>query len=136
LTSELVELLPGALRYFPGTELLELLCGVHELDLPRDIFLEAAAARPDRVWLQPMATAARGAFVEAADDLEGLGARPYAADMRLRAAEQLLAGGSRLEAERQLDLALTFYHPVGAAHYVREAEALLAKSAERRSESV
>ena len=62
---------------------------------------------------------------DAAEALERLGAKPYAAYMRIRAAEQLVAGGSRIEADRQLDRALAFYRPVGAARFVREAEALL-----------
>jgi tetratricopeptide (TPR) repeat protein len=129
LTAELVRILPEALLYFPGAEILELFCAVHELDLPRAILLDAAAARPDRVWLQPMATAARGEFIDAAEELERLGTKPYAAYMRLRAAEEMVAEGRRAEADEQLAQALAFYRSVGAARYTREAEALLAATA-------
>jgi hypothetical protein len=40
-----------------------------------------------------------------------------------------VAEGRRAEADEQLHAALAFYRSVGAAHYVRDCEALLAESA-------
>jgi tetratricopeptide (TPR) repeat protein len=51
------------------------------------------------------------------------------AQLRLRAAEQLLRKGRRTEASEQLDRAVDFYRSVGATRYLREAEELLRVSA-------
>jgi hypothetical protein len=48
---------------------------------------------------------------------------------RLRAAERLVAEGRRAEADAQLQHALAFFRAVGATPYVREGEALLARTA-------
>jgi class 3 adenylate cyclase/tetratricopeptide (TPR) repeat protein len=45
---------------------------------------------------------------------------------RLRAAERLVLEGRRAEADVQLQKALAFYRSVGATHYIRRGEALLA----------
>ena len=58
-----------------------------------------------------------------------MGARPYEAYVRLRAAEELAAGGRRSEADQELRRALDFWHAVGASTYVRQGEALLPASA-------
>jgi hypothetical protein len=50
-------------------------------------------------------------------------------ELRRLAAERALAEGRREEADVQLDRALTFYRPVGAARYVRALEELRAKIA-------
>ena len=55
-----------------------------------------------------------------------IGALNFEADARLRAAEKLVAGGRRPEANEQLGKALAFYRSVGATRYISEAEALLA----------
>jgi hypothetical protein len=58
-----------------------------------------------------------------------MGARPYEAFARLRAAEQLVDERRRAEADEQLHRALAFWRSVGGARYIREGEALLAASA-------
>ena len=70
-----------------------------------------------------------GRWTEAADVYDEMGARPYAALAALRAAEWLVAQGRRGEADEQLRRALVFWRAVGATRYVREGEALLAKTA-------
>jgi hypothetical protein len=67
--------------------------------------------------------------VVAAELLGQIGTEPDEADARLRAGERLVAEGRRAEADEQLDQALAFYRSVGAAHHVRECEALMAESA-------
>lgn len=70
-----------------------------------------------------------GRVVGSADVYARIGAPPYEADARLRAAEQLLAQGRGAEADAQLDQAVVFWQSVGATACVRDAEALLAASA-------
>ena len=55
--------------------------------------------------------------------------RPGVAFARLRAAELLLGAGRAADAKVQLQRALAFYRQVGAAGYLREADALVAASA-------
>jgi hypothetical protein len=65
----------------------------------------------------------------AAETLSAMGARPFEAYVRLRAAEELAAGGRRSEAQGELRRALEFWQGVGASTYVRRGEALLPASA-------
>ncbi len=58
-----------------------------------------------------------------------MGALPYEADARLRAAEDLVREGRRAEAEAELERSLAFWRTAGATAYVREGEALLTASA-------
>jgi tetratricopeptide (TPR) repeat protein len=92
--------------------------------------LDEALGRRTRVsWTDATRAYARGEFVIAADALAEIGTKPDEAEARLRAAERLVAEGRRAEADEQLHAALAFYRSVGALHYVRECEALLAESA-------
>jgi class 3 adenylate cyclase/tetratricopeptide (TPR) repeat protein len=68
-------------------------------------------------------------FDQAADIFYEIGHLDDEADARLRAAERHVRQGRRAEADVQLQKALAFYRSVGAARYLREAEALLAASA-------
>ena len=68
-------------------------------------------------------------FAAAADIFADMGARPYEALTRLRAAEALVANDQRVEADAQLHSALAFWRSVGATRYVRKSERLLAASA-------
>ncbi|HUF00879.1 MAG TPA: AAA family ATPase [Gaiellaceae bacterium] len=65
----------------------------------------------------------------AATLLAVVGSRPDEAYVRLQAAERLVAEGRRAEADEQLQRALAFWRSVGATRYVRQGEALLAKTA-------
>jgi hypothetical protein len=58
-----------------------------------------------------------------------MGAAPFSAFADLRAAESYAAMGRRAEANEHLARSLQFWRSVGASRFVREAEALLAKSA-------
>jgi class 3 adenylate cyclase/tetratricopeptide (TPR) repeat protein len=73
--------------------------------------------------------AAKGDYPSAADAYGELGYRAAEAAARLRAAEQLMHEGRRAEADRELERALGFWRSVGATRYLREGEALLAKTA-------
>jgi hypothetical protein len=98
------------------------------LDLGREL-VDALAGYPRTRWTDAVRAYAQGDFTTAADILHQTGSRPAEAEARLRAAEQLAAGGRRAEADEQLRQALDFYRSVNATRYVRECEALLAPSA-------
>jgi len=70
-----------------------------------------------------------GRWADAADVFEEIGARPFAALAALRAAEMYASQGTRAAADEYLGRALEFWRSVGAKRYIREGEALLAKSA-------
>jgi hypothetical protein len=57
------------------------------------------------------------------------GSLPDEAHPRLREAERLIAGGRSSEGDEELQRALAFYRSVGATAYLREGEALLARTA-------
>ena len=80
-------------------------------------------------WLLAARAIAEGELARAADIFGEMGAPTLEAFYRLRAAEALVAAGSRAEADEQLRPALAFFRGVGANRYVREGEALLAASA-------
>jgi tetratricopeptide (TPR) repeat protein len=72
-------------------------------------------------------------YARAAEVYDGMGAVRFAASARVASAEQLLAAGRRAEAEAELEKALAFYRSVGATFLIREAEGLLAASAQSES---
>ena len=98
-----------------------------ELDRAPTWLLEDARS-PTTPWRAAARAVVRGELHSAADILHETGARTLEAAVRLRAAEQELAGGCRAEAEAQLERALAFYREVGASAYLRRAEALLAEA--------
>jgi class 3 adenylate cyclase/tetratricopeptide (TPR) repeat protein len=87
----------------------------------------AAQAAPVKTrWLEASIALFDDNAAEAARIYAQIGAQPEEAHARLLAAEGLLRGGRRDEAEAELSQALEFYRRVGAARMIREAEALLA----------
>jgi hypothetical protein len=111
------------------TDTSELALVLLELGLPAAAIVEVAEARPRSPWLQVSGAVARGELAAAADRLAALEAFSVEAEVRLRAAERLVAKGRRAEADVQLQKALAFYRSVGATRYIREGEALLAATA-------
>jgi class 3 adenylate cyclase/tetratricopeptide (TPR) repeat protein len=81
-------------------------------------------ATPTR-WLDAATLWSEEEYIQAAIVLDQIGALPFAAEARLKAAELLVAEGRRSEADEQLDQALAFFRSVGATRFVREGEALL-----------
>jgi hypothetical protein len=65
-------------------------------------------------------------FAAAADILDSTGDQPIQAELRLRAAQGLMAEGRIGEAHEQLERARAFWRRVGATTYLREADELLA----------
>jgi len=95
----------------------------------REALPSLLATRADRSWVRAAEAALAGDFVGAADIAAEHGWRVDEAELRLRAAEELVAEGRRAEADVQLQHALGFFRSVGATRYVREGEALLAETA-------
>lgn len=85
--------------------------------------------RPEPRWVQAGLDILDGRGQRVADMLEEIGDRPGEAQVRLHAADRLVAAGRRAEADAQLAKALAFYRSVGATRYIREGEALLAATA-------
>jgi class 3 adenylate cyclase/tetratricopeptide (TPR) repeat protein len=88
----------------------------------------AAAAKPSP-WLDAASAIVAGDLVGAAERYARIGSVPNVAFTRLRAAEKLIAEGRHPEADVQLEKALAFYRTVDATAYIREGEAVLAKTA-------
>jgi predicted ATPase/class 3 adenylate cyclase len=86
------------------------------------------ARMPDTLWREASVAVAEGAYAEAADILARIGEKPLQAELRLLAARSLADAGRPEEAERQLELATSFWRSVGATAYLREAEDLLAEA--------
>jgi class 3 adenylate cyclase/tetratricopeptide (TPR) repeat protein len=98
--------------------------------LGRGSELEALAAEQVQTrWIDAATAWGHGNFKEAADIFEQAGSLPDEAYARLRAAEALIQAGRRPEGDRELDRALTFFRSVGAKEYLRDGEALLARTA-------
>jgi tetratricopeptide (TPR) repeat protein len=112
-----------------ASAVVELALLLDELERSLAPIIETAEARPVPPWLQVAAAVARGDHAEAADRLAELRTPPLEAAVRLRAAEHLVGGGRRAEADAQLQKALAFYRSDGATRYIREGEALLAATA-------
>ena len=88
-----------------------------------------AAARLETRWLQAAKAIAAGDWPVAAELVAATGLHKSEADLRLRAAEELLATGRKDEADDQLQRALAFYWAAGATLYLRRADELAAVSA-------
>lgn len=103
------------------------------LGLGRELreFLEEFPA-PTR-WTRAALALVEGDYAWVADAPYEIGHLDGEAAARLRAAEKLVAEGRRAEAEAQLEKALAFFRAVGATRFIREAEALLPASVERRT---
>ena len=70
-----------------------------------------------------------GDFAQASELYAEAGVLLFEAEARLRAAEQLLAAGRRVDGESELEKALSFYRSAGAVLFIERGEALRAKIA-------
>ena len=122
------ELLSLSVRLYP-TSKIELVLLLADLGRPVDAVMKAASSRPADPWWEVAAAIARGELARAADRLAEMGALPFEAEVRRRAAAALIADGRRPEADIHLQKALAFWRSVGATRYIGEAEALLAATA-------
>lgn len=83
----------------------------------------------DVPWVRAAEAFAAGDLRTAADICGEMGAASEEAHDRLWLAEALLEQNRRTEADIELHRALAFYRSVGATHYIRKAQGLLAASA-------
>jgi class 3 adenylate cyclase/tetratricopeptide (TPR) repeat protein len=88
-----------------------------------------ALARVRTPWVEAAIAYVGGDFSRAAEIYAKAGSLPDEALARLRAAEALIADGSRAEGDQELQRALAFYRSVGANAYLRQGEALLVQTA-------
>jgi len=121
---ELVVLLEGASSDAVLLLVLDFTWAAESLGFAGDLrqTLAANTTLPD-VWRRPFEAALDGDWVRAADLYGALG-HVDEAYARLRAAETLVAGGDRVEAEVQRRRALDLFRALGATRYVRAAETL------------
>ena len=87
------------------------------------------ATLPDQPTVRVASAILAGDFVGAAEMCAEDGWRVDEAELRLHAAESLVAQRRRAEADVQLQKALAFYRSVDATRFIREGEALLAATA-------
>jgi hypothetical protein len=76
------------------------------------------------LWIAAALEFVAGNLEHAAEIYARIGSRPDEAYARLRAAGQLASEGDPTRADAQRERAVEFYRSVGAARYVREAQAL------------
>jgi len=87
---------------------------------------EALADAPPWPWKDLAFACLDRDFVRAAEMWTEAGSPTWEARLRLRAAEELIETGHRVEGEAELAKALAFYRTVGATFYINRSEALLA----------
>jgi class 3 adenylate cyclase len=88
----------------------------------------ASEGLPESKWKQVLDSAIAGDFAGGAAILSDMGMLPFAARLRLKAGQDLVAAGRRAEADIELRKALEFYRSVGAKRYIGQAEGLLTKA--------
>jgi tetratricopeptide (TPR) repeat protein len=89
----------------------------------------AFASETPGIWTDRLVAVLDRNFEFVAERTEEEGRLTPAAMAHLHAAARLISEGRRAEADVHLQKALAFYRSVGATHYVRRGEALLAASA-------
>jgi class 3 adenylate cyclase/tetratricopeptide (TPR) repeat protein len=112
--------------------LLRLSLAADVLDIRRELS-RIVTTLPDQPYVRVPAAALAGDFVGAAEMCAEDGWRVDEAELRLRAAESLVAQVRNAEADVQLQQALAFYRSVGATRFIHEGDALLAETAQQAS---
>jgi tetratricopeptide (TPR) repeat protein len=109
----------------PSRSHIELVLELLDADRTNDVYeiLRRLVAGP---WRDACVAVAERQFAAAADILDSTGDQPIQAELRLRAAQGLMAEGRIGEAHEQLERARAFWRRVGATTYLREADELLA----------
>ncbi len=116
-------------RYRPTWWIVDVAFATAVLGRGDEFLALAGEASPQTRWLEAAVAYVSGDPARAAEIFAAIGVPPWEAYAHLRAAEALVADGNRTEADQQLAPALEFYRTVRATRYIREAEALLARTA-------
>jgi hypothetical protein len=116
----------NALAYPPASWILGVAFVLHDDAALGDAL---ANARVSTRWLEAARAIVSGEWARAADLVAAAGLGMSEADLRLRAAEELVGRGHDAEANEQLEPALAFYWRAGATLCLKRAEALMALSA-------
>jgi hypothetical protein len=98
---------------------------IGDSSIVRDVLL----ASPPSAGRAAMLAVLDGNFAVAAAQYEAAHILLFAAEARLRLAEQLVDAGRRVEAENELAKALAFYRPIDATLFVQRGERLLDEAA-------
>ena len=100
----------------------------HRLGIAADV-RDVLDVAPESPWKSAASFQLDGEHGRAAAVYDEIGARLYAAEARLSAAESLVATGRPAGGETELEKALDAYRSVGAAFFIERGEALLARTA-------
>jgi class 3 adenylate cyclase len=114
---------------FPFPTLAEVAWVFHDLGRAKELVTVLDATPIDSPWNDAARAIADGDPAGGADIIDAMGHSASAAYARLRAAEAFAADGRQPEAERQLTLAVPFYHEVGALTFLQKAASLTTESA-------
>jgi tetratricopeptide (TPR) repeat protein len=100
------------------------------LEREREVRTAALEAAPRYTrWHEAVEAILDKDYSRAAELFDAIGELPEAAYARLRAAEQSAEQGRRRESHEHLEKALAFWRSVDATRYIREGEAMLARTA-------
>ena len=106
---------------------IELMLGLEAIGRHADA-LKIAQRLPDGLWRDATMATVERRYTDAADILASIGEQPLQADLRLRAATQLVSDGRLGEAHEQLERARAFWRTVGATAFLRDADEVLAEA--------
>jgi hypothetical protein len=98
---------------------------LQETSVVRDVLLQGSPA-PGR---EAMLAVLEGDFATAAERYATASLLLFEAEARLRWAEQLAGAGRRADAEAEIERALAFYRPAGAALFVEQCESVRVEAA-------
>jgi class 3 adenylate cyclase/tetratricopeptide (TPR) repeat protein len=114
---------------FPSFWTADLAAALLAIDGGASIEDLARGARMQTLWLEAALALARREFLSAATAYARIGSGPDEAFARLCAGAALIGADRRAEGDVEIAAALDFFRAVGAAAYVRKAEALVATPA-------
>jgi tetratricopeptide (TPR) repeat protein len=115
------------LEFLPAATPIEFAWLLRDLGREGDLS-RALKSAPMTPWVDAARAITASDFAESVKLAARMAAPAVEAYARLRAGEAMLAADGRTEALAELEKAVEFYRSVGATHYVRQAEALLATS--------
>ena len=101
-----------------------------DLDRSEELAAKLEQATVRTLYVEAAESLAHGDYERAADMYGNMGARPNEAYTRLRAGAALMHAGRSVDAQSHVSAALEFWRGVGAARYMRQAEAVASSFSE------